>query len=286
MFIQKENEFFSRKTYYDKIKSPKTLNKIISVNGKIKLQLSASSENYVDDIKQHVDTADILLKRLTSLLSTLIVDLNHISSKMKDISDVCLQLYENSHKFDDNAIITDTYRVLSALMSNWSESEKKQSDMLQLNLRENIRFIRKECLSIKELHSKLEERQFIFYKFHDRLTLKKEELYKKGDIFKWGLPSEDTRDRDYLMKNKLYAMNKMLPKESAISYLNKRFYAYFINQFIVEFERIRKNDGHRYKDNFMILGKVFPDILNKLNKMWKDTIDFFNNTLPDNNSDN
>jgi hypothetical protein len=53
-----------------------------------------------------------------------------------------------------------------------------------------------------------------FYKAETRLTLKKEDLFRQGNLIRWEIPSEEIKkcDKNELLKNKDYAFSKMLIK--------------------------------------------------------------------------
>jgi hypothetical protein len=53
-----------------------------------------------------------------------------------------------------------------------------------------------------------------YYKAETRLNLKKEELFKQGNLIRWEISPEEIKkcDKNELMKNKEYAFSKMLVK--------------------------------------------------------------------------
>lgn len=272
--IENEREFYSRRTYYSKARAPKTLSDTFSLSGQVKLKLSNKDLKYIDFIKDKTSQSEVLLKKLTGCIKELCSNMSIMSEQMKEISLLSLQLDEiiNSDKAKKNVEI---YQIFSALMNNWSNLSKKQSDMLEVDIREQLKFIQKECASLKTLIDKQEEKKLDYYKNLEKLTNKKEELFKKGDITKWGLSKEDLSDKEYLLKNKPYAMNKMLPKETIILYNHKRAFAFYVTKLIEEYDRICNRDEIKYKDNLIDMGEASKEIQEELLKMWSELLHFF-----------
>ncbi len=57
-----------------------------------------------------------------------------------------------------------------------------------------------------------------YYKAETRLTMKKEDLFRQGNIVRWEIPTEELKkvDKYDLLKNKDYAFSKMLVKVSVV----------------------------------------------------------------------
>ena len=104
--------------------------------------------------------------------------------------------------------------MLSKLMNDWGESEKKQSILIDVELKEYFRYIKNEFVELRELIGKMDMNKNAYYKAETRLIQKKEELFKQGNILRWEIPSEDLNklDKNALLKNKEYAFCKIMPK--------------------------------------------------------------------------
>ena len=90
----------------------------------------------------------------------------------------------------------------------------KQSNLIEYELKEYFKFIRKEFTSFKDVQYKVEINKDAYIKADSKLKLKKEELFKMGNINKWDLNFEDLKkyDKNDFLKNKDLSFNKMLPK--------------------------------------------------------------------------
>jgi len=60
----------------------------------------------------------------------------------------------------------------------------------------------------------MEMNRHAYYKAETKLTMKKEELFRQGNILRWEIPAEELKnvDKNYLLKNKEYAFSKILVK--------------------------------------------------------------------------
>ena len=79
---------------------------------------------------------------------------------------------------------------------------KNQIELLEINLREQFKFINKQHKEMNFLIKKMNQKKIIFVKNENKLIQKKEELFKKGDVSKWGLKKEDLKDKQYIINNK------------------------------------------------------------------------------------
>jgi hypothetical protein len=86
--------------------------------------------------------------------------MNQVSLRMKEISDIYSHLYEISENSSDvnitiiikNPTVRDTYRMLNRLMLDWGDSFKKQSVLIDLELKEYFKFIKNEFINLKEVN--------------------------------------------------------------------------------------------------------------------------------------
>ena len=130
-------------------------------------------------------------------------------------------------------------------------------------MKEYFNYIRKEFMSFKDIQVKVESNKEAYYKAESKLNLKKEEIFKQGNINKWDLAFEDLKkyDKNDFLKNKELSFSKMLPKESAHVHFLKQQYCYFINQFFNEYDKLANLNGNRFKKHFVEVSEKHTDIL-------------------------
>ena len=97
--------------------------------------------------------------------------------------------------------------------------------------------------------------KIIFVKNESKLIQKKEELFKKGDVSKWGLKKEDLKDKQYIINNKELAFTKMLYKDTLQALNYKRAFVFYGNSLINEFQRIRNRNISMIEDNILLYSR-------------------------------
>jgi hypothetical protein len=168
---------------------------------------------------------------------------------MKEISILWKQVHEKSLKFNDFYNTSQTYNILSKVMSTWAEAEGQQIDILNIYVREYFRYIKNEYHSMHDMSDIVEARQSIYKKALDKLDNTKENLYKAQDLTQWGLSQTDLENKMALLKNKDFAFSKMLPKETKRVNMFKAFYGGYLNSIIDEYERLKVLNSKRYKNS-------------------------------------
>ena len=93
--------------------------------------------------------------------------------------------------------------------------------------------------------------QINYTKALEKLLLTKENLFQKQEVDQWQLKEEDKKKRLDLLRNKDLAFTKMLPNDTKKVTELKKFYGGMLNSLISEFERIRKVNAKRHKENII-----------------------------------
>ena len=109
----------------------------------------------------------------------------------------------------------------------------------------------------------MEMNKVAFYKAESKLNMKKEELFKQGNIARWEINPEELRkiDKNDLLRNKEFAFSKMMHKETVHVHLLKQNYGYYAYQLLSEFDRMRVLNGIRHKTHVMSVSQSHSDIL-------------------------
>lgn len=167
--------------------------------------------------------------------------------------------------------------MLSKLMNDWGDAEKKQSILIDIELREYFRYIKNEFVEMRELIGKMDMNKNAYYKADARLMQKKEELFKQANLLRWEIPPEEMNkmDKNLLIKNRDYAYSKMMPKvhqkflynfnffkkETQHVHTLKENYGYYTYQLLSEFDRLRNLNGGRHKVHVTTVSSNHSDIL-------------------------
>ena len=261
--VENEAEFHKKKKKYGKITSPTHVGEIKTVEGDIKVSVSKEKEIYLKNIEDNCDINEDLFEKITKAYKALMNLMTEITIKMKEISCLWNQVHEKSVKYMDIHNTSQTYDILSKVMSSWAETEKQQNDILNQYVREYFRYIKNEYHSMYQMGEKVENNQIIYKKALDKLDTTKENLFKQQDLSQWeiDLTDMDNKTKTNLLKNKDMAFAKMLPKESKRVNMFKAFYGGYLNAIISEYERLRFLNAKRHKDNINNFIRQFSDCI-------------------------
>jgi hypothetical protein len=259
--IEKDSDYHKKKQKYSKLTGPTNVKEIKTLEGDIKISVTKEKEMYLQNIEDNCNINEEILQKITKAYKTLMLLMTQASEKMKEISDLWKLVYEKSTKYFDMRNTSETYNILSKVMQNWSEAEKQQMDILNIDVREYFRYIKNEYHSMKELGDIVESNKMIYKKAFDKLYYNKENLFKQQDLMQWGLTQKDLENKLLLLKNKELAFSKMLPEETKRVNMFKEFYGSYLNSIISEYERIRLLNSKRHKDNITIFIRQLSDCL-------------------------
>ncbi len=249
--IENENDFNTKKNFYNKLKPPSNLNEIATLTGYLNIRLLKQDEKYINSIKENSTLHENIIKKIKTSISSLNEEISSVCNRFDEISELFFQFYQSSSKFSENSILTLTYKLFSKYMRNFGNNLKKHNEYINIDLKEYLRYIRKEFIQIKNLESQYENQRNTFLKSDEKLRYRKEDLFKKGDISKWELnPKEKIKD-EILLNNKNLAFDKMLDKDTKLNLLLKKNYAYYNIRIIEEYERLIKLIGTNMKDTVM-----------------------------------
>ena len=267
-----EKEFKIKRQAYEKMEPPKNINDLSTREGKINLDGSIFIQgNRFDKCKTNMNSNIQILNKLNKELKTLVKDITNITNKITTISDLFGDLLLQSQMFPQNDLLIKSYLSAKNLMNNWAYSQRRQATIFDLHIRQYFRYLEREYESIKELYTNYEKRKNEYINYRDKLTKKKEELYKKGDKKKWDLPPEDANIDS---NNKELCIEKMLPKESNELDSLMKFACYFGNFFENEFNRIRFQMQDNVVNVFAQFYEQSKKELNEQDAMWEEFRNF------------
>ena len=273
--IENENDFEAKKKNYNKIQPPSFISEAKTLTGEVKVTLNHEKEIYFENIKDNADINEEILQKITKAYKALILLMQQVSEKMKEISDIWKTLYNKSIKYFESQNTYESYNIMSKLMNEWSELQKREMILLNNDVREYFRFIKNEFHSLKDLSLKVDTNKVVFNKAEERLNATKESLFKSQDINSWELNPNDMNNSSILLKDKNLAFSKMLPKETKKTNQLKNLYGFYINSVISEYERLRIFNGMRHKENVTLLIKSLGEAVNEFNVNLCDYLTYF-----------
>ena len=247
-FISTENEseFEKKKKIYNKISPPNSLRNIRSLIGELDVSVTNEKEIYFQNLKNNADFNIATLQKITKGYKALMIQMDQISEKMKEISQYWKEIYNANLQYYERPNTVESYNILSKIMQDWSETNKRQKILMNEYIREYFRYIKNEFISLKDLALKVDNNKSQYNKAFDKLNSIKESLFKQ-DITNWGISTVDMEYKNELMNNKELAFEKMLPRDTKKVDVLRKNYGFYLNSIISEFERIKDLNNKRHK---------------------------------------
>ena len=240
LYIGSESDFNKKKKVYENVKNLSEVKDFKSNDEKVNLLISPQKENYLENIKDNANININLLKKLNNSFKLLYQEMNAVIARMDEISNYWNQIHKVSLKYYDMNATCESFKQLGNLFKTWSKILREQNNVVNVDIREHFKFIRKNFSSMKDLGNSVEPIKSNYQKLSKNLIMKKEDLFKKGEI------QTDPRSKsDYGVANveKVKVLQSMLPKETGATIIAKEIYGLYLNRAINEYERMRDING-------------------------------------------
>ena len=240
LYIGSESDFNNKKKVYENVKNLSEVKDFKSNDEKVNLLISPQKENYLENIKDNANININLLKKLKNSFKLLYQEMNAVIARMDEISNYWNQIHKVSLKYYDMNATCESFKQMRNLFKTWSKILREQNNVVNVDIREHFKFIRKNFSSMKDLGNSVEPIKSNYQKLSKNLIMKKEDLFKKGEI------QTDPRSKsDYGVANveKVKVLQSMLPKETGATIIAKEIYGLYLNRAINEYERMRDING-------------------------------------------
>ena len=270
--IDNENDWNERKSEYLKYKVPSTLSEVITTTGEIKYTITPEQEMHFKNIKDNITNNETLLKRILTLYKALLLSIDDVTTKLNEIADTWKQLRDNSSKYYENKTVTAIYGNMSKLTLDWSETLKSQGTLLNLEIKEYFKYIKNEFKALKELTLKCDNSQLTFKKGYERLEMKKEYLFTLQDVSKWGIENDKDENLQMNIQDKDYCISRMLPKETEMVLDMKKWYGFYLQSVIGEYERLKELNESKHTKRILSFSKMNIEILTGLQMAFADLV--------------
>ena len=259
--MSKKEEFEPKKQEYNKKVSPFFVKNVKSLTGEVKTKVSPELETYFINTRDHSNYIVENLQKVTKAYKSITVLFDEVKNKMNEVSKIWEDLYILSQKYYEKIETVESFRVLSEMMKDWGNIQKIQSELININLREFFRYIKNEYKSFVDMTNHVENSKSTYNKYAKNLIIKKENLFKTGDISKWDLNKKDNFDNFHLTQDKDYAFRVMLPKETMTVENLKQFYGFYLNSCVAEYERLKELNANRYQEKITDFNNKLSNII-------------------------
>jgi hypothetical protein len=210
--------------------------------------INNEKEIYIENIKDNVTVNINLLKKLNTSFKLLYDEINNVTTRLDEIASLWVQMYKASEKYFDHNISCECYKQLTTLFSNWSKILKQQNSVINIDIREHFKFLRKNFVSMKDLSNSIETPKSNYTKASKNLMYKKDDLFKRGDTSRWEFDPHDKIEMNKILNNKKLAFPLMCKKETLNVIGLREFYGLILNRIITEYERMRELNANLNKN--------------------------------------
>jgi hypothetical protein len=248
LYIGAETDFNSKKKVYEKVKSLSDVNEFRNENSKVEIMINSEKENYVENIKDNITNNINILKKINTSFKLLYDEVNAVTTRLDEIASLWAQMYKSSQKYFDHNTSCECYKQLSNLFVNWSKILKQQNNVVNVDIREHFKFMRKNFGAMKDLTNSLETPKSNYNKASKNLMYKKDDLFKRNDTAKWELDPHDKIEMSKILNNKKAAFPLICKKETLNVIGLKEFYGLILNIIISEYERMRELNANLSKN--------------------------------------
>ena len=248
LYIGAETDFNSKKKVYEKVKSLSDVNEFRNENSKVEIMINSEKENYVENIKDNITNNINILKKINTSFKLLYDEVNAVTTRLDEIASLWAQMYKSSQKYFDHNTSCECYKQLSNLFVNWSKILKQQNNVVNVDIREHFKFMRKNFGAMKDLTNSLETPKSNYNKASKNLMYKKDDLFKRNDTAKWELDPHDKIEMSKIVNNKKAAFPLICKKETLNVIGLKEFYGLILNRIISEYERMRELNANLSKN--------------------------------------
>ena len=264
--MENEDEFNKKKVDYQKMDTPQNLIEFYAKDGKMNLTINKEKEGYFKKIYENNPNTENLLNNLNANIKHLKYFFDMFILKLGEVQKNWDALFTNSTKNFEDINLSNTYEKMSKLFTNWGESLQKQNDLVFIELREYFKYVRN---NFREMRSHIMYVDFLkseYERYARYLVGKKNDLFQSKDVKKWEMDPKEKTNPKALLDNKFTAFFKMCVKDTDKVVQRRTYYGFYLNQFIEEYERIRKLNGELYKKNLNNFGKKLTDIMTEFLK--------------------
>jgi len=136
----------------------------------------------------------------------------------------------------------NVFSELSKSVVSTSNFISQQGELIKKYLGDNLKTQKKEQESFKELFVQREKMRIAYMKAEKNLLEKKEKLFKKQDVAKWGIQERSHYEQEVIclaideyQKNKEKAFEIMLPNDTSDVVEKREQYLFYCNQCYEEF---------------------------------------------------
>ncbi|KAM3146914.1 hypothetical protein pb186bvf_001068 [Paramecium bursaria] len=274
--VKEEKDFKAIMKSTEKIQKTTKIDKVITVDGKINIQLNQQMNDSHKQSVQLLNNIQNIYSKLRKQSKQLQKDFEIASLDLFQMGESFAQLHSFVNQYNKSTQIGQNYQLealiitLNNMLVLWGRSFQDQIKVIQDDFINFFKYHDIEANQMKEYVKLREQSQQEYLKYDQRLTLKKEKLFTFQEINKWELDKnilDDLRNTDQL-KNKKLCMQVMLPKETQQLNDLRDTFAFYNVSIYSEIQRILMQSVKGFSDHFIRLANNQSESLTKMHVHW------------------
>lgn len=260
--IQDEKKFSESKKEYNKLKSPKSIKQLKTLDGELNTIFDEDIEKYYAEIKSKLNLQETIYDQLLYHYKLLLININQTSLQIKDISNLWEQLYNLKTGLFGSKNSAGVYDSYSKIMDKWIDLQNNQSKLIDKSIIKFYRYIKEEFNNFKDLSIIVENYKNIYDKKNQKFLHAKENYYTKILNDEKKMNVEQKLNENNKNENKEEIEFNKLMKNDIIKLNNyKKDYGCYLNVYINEYERIRNLNDNRFIKNIFGFINNFNNLL-------------------------
>ena len=137
-----QQEFNKKKSdYYDKLKTPETLNNFFSIDGTIKLKLSKKRIDKIENLNEEIKKRSNLFDKVFNCLNTIS---NNYDSLVKNLNDLSIHFKNLKETYKFNGKISEGFELIKEISLNYSNGFVIERDFIRNELKFFFQYMKKE----------------------------------------------------------------------------------------------------------------------------------------------
>jgi hypothetical protein len=149
--IEDKDEFSKIKSSYSKQSPPTILKDFENIDGLIHLKITSENDAKAKLINVTVTTYEELFESLNESFKNLQVEMETVSTRLKEISNIFYKIHQCSEISQDLPDTINTYKLMTNLTGGWGKVYETQTKVINDDLREFFRYVKKEMSSFKDV---------------------------------------------------------------------------------------------------------------------------------------
>ncbi|CAD8061303.1 unnamed protein product [Paramecium primaurelia] len=277
---KEEKEFKQIQKLSTQVQKVTKLEQIISIDGKIQLEINENLNAYNLEATQLVNSVDICYKKLRKESKQLLLDFDQLSNTIFNMGSTCAELYQLSNKFNQSipqgkiSQLDIFYISMNNMLVQWGNNLTSQIKIVQEELCYFFKFHHHSILVLKEFMKQKEHAQQEYERFKSRLEQKKNKLFTSQDFNRWEIPAVQLKafQDSNLTQNKEFSFQIMLPQETIIQEDLKNIFAYYNNQSYLEVTKLFENTVSEFSDHFTTFCSLQKEQIAEQKLIWDQSI--------------